>query len=274
MLEGPGIHLAPSCNDALQARFVEWMGFPLIHVSGSGLHRAFGFADAGLLTLSEVVGRARDIVEAVGLPVVSDAETGYGGVSNVVRAVRDFERAGVAGIHIEDQVTPRRPGHQGYAVTVIPQEEMVQKIRAAVDARRDESMVIIARSEARHSLTERLDRLTACCAAGADAAWVTANDAEEIRAYAKTLKKPLIGVPPRQRMSVREYGEMGVHVGCLPTIVQVAALHGMRQVLEEIRTSGTETRYMKETPGIEETRKWYAETGTKELEELDAKLAK
>jgi 2-methylisocitrate lyase-like PEP mutase family enzyme len=274
MLQGPGISLAPSCNDGLQARFVEWMGFPLVHLSGNGLHRAFGFADAGLLTMSEVVGRARDLVEAVTLPVVSDAETGYGGAPNVIRAVREFDHAGVAGIHIEDQVTPRRPGHEGFAVTVIPQAEMVQKIRAAADARLDETMVIIARSEARHSLAERLDRLSACCEAGADAVWVTARDAEEIKAYAATIKKPLIGVPPRQIMTVYEYGELGVHVGCVPTTVQVAALHGIRQALEELRKTGTDSRYMKETPGIDETRQWYADLGTKELKELEAKLAK
>ena len=87
MLQGPGCHLAPSCNDGIQARLVEWLGFPLVHISGSGQHRALGFADAGLLTLTEMINRAREIVDAVQLPIVSDAETGYGNVVNVVRAV-------------------------------------------------------------------------------------------------------------------------------------------------------------------------------------------
>ena len=97
MLQGPACQIAPSCNDGIQARLVEWLGFSLVHISGSGQHRALGFADAGLLTLTEMIDKARQIVEAVDLPVVSDAETGYGNAVNVVRTVREFERAGVCG---------------------------------------------------------------------------------------------------------------------------------------------------------------------------------
>jgi 2-methylisocitrate lyase-like PEP mutase family enzyme len=271
MLRGPGFHLAPSCNDGLSARLVEWLGFPLVHISGSSQHRAMGFADAGLLTLTEMIDRARLIVGAVQVPVVSDAETGYGNAVNVVRAVREFEGSGVAGIHIEDQMTPKRAGHEGYEVGLISQGEMVAKIKAAVDTRRDESFVIIARSEARDSLPERLERMRACCEAGADAVWVSARTVEEIKAYAREIKKPLVGVPPRQLVTMYQYGDLGVHVGVLPNILQIAALHAMRQVLEELKRSGTETRYFKETPGIDETRKWYSELGNKELKELEAK---
>ena len=270
MLHLPGFHLAPSCNDGLSARLVEWLRFPLVHISGSTQHRAMGFADAGLLTLTEMIERARLIVGATDLPVVSDAETGYGNVVNVVRAVREFESAGVAGIHIEDQMTPKRAGHEGFEVGLITRGEMVAKIKAAVDARRDQSMVIIARSEARDSLPERLARMQVCCEAGADAVWVSARSADEIKAYAR-LNKPLVGVPPRQLMTLDEYGEHGVHVGVLPNILQIAALHAMRQVLEELRRSGTEARYFKETPGIDETRKWYSELGNRELKELETR---
>jgi 2-methylisocitrate lyase-like PEP mutase family enzyme len=117
MMLGPGCHIAPSCNDGIQARLVEWLGFPLVHISGSGQHRSLGFADAGLLTLTEMINRAREIVDAVQLPIVSDAETGYGNVVNVVRAVREFERAGVAAIHIEDQMT--RPNGQVTRVSTL-----------------------------------------------------------------------------------------------------------------------------------------------------------
>jgi 2,3-dimethylmalate lyase len=270
MLQGPGCHVAPSCNDGIQARLVEWLGFPLVHISGSGQHRALGFADAGLLTLTEMIHRARDIVDAVRLPIVSDAETGYGNAVNVVRTVKEFERAGVAAIHIEDQMTPKRAGHEGFDVGLVSKQEMVAKIKAAVDTRRDENMVIIARSEAKDSLQERLDRVQACCEAGADAVWVSARSEDDIKAYAK-LGKPMVGVPPRQLMTIQRYGELGGRVGCIPTVLQVAALHGMRQCLEELKRSGTETRYFKETPGIDDTRKWYSELGNKELKELEAK---
>jgi 2-methylisocitrate lyase-like PEP mutase family enzyme len=270
MLRGPGCHVAPSCNDGIQARLVEWLGFPLVHISGSGQHRALGFADAGLLTLTEMIHRAREIVEAVHLPIVSEAETGYGNPVNVVRTVREFERAGVAVIHIEDQMTPKRAGHEGFEVGLVSKDEMVAKIKAAVDTRHDENMVIIARSEAKHSLQERLDRLQACCEAGADAVWVSARSEDDIKAYA-TLGRPMVGVPPRQLITIQRYGELGGRVGCIPTVLQVAALHGMRQCLEEFKRSGTETRHFKETPGIDETRKWYSELGNKELKELEAK---
>src|SRR5215467_14623533 len=115
MMQGPGCHIAPSCNDGIQAR---------------------------LVTLTEMINRAREIVDAVQLPIVSDAETGYGNVVNVTRAVREFDRAGVAAIHIEDQMTPKRAGHEGFDVGVISKEEFVAKIKAAVDTRCDENLVI------------------------------------------------------------------------------------------------------------------------------------
>jgi 2-methylisocitrate lyase-like PEP mutase family enzyme len=270
MLAEPACHIAPSCNDGIQARLVEWLGFPLVHISGSGQHRALGFADAGLLTLTEMVNRAREIVDAVNIPIISDCETGYGNAVNVTRAVREFEKAGVAALHIEDQMTPKRAGHEGFDVGLVSREEFVNKIKAAVDARRDRNLVIIARSEAKDSLQERLDRTRACIEAGADAAWVSARSEDDIKAYAK-LGKPLVGVPPRQAMPLRRWGELGGRVGCIPTVLQVAALHGMRQCLEELRTSGTEAAYFKNTSGIEETRKWYTNLGNDELKALEKK---
>ena len=270
MLQQSICHLAPSCNDGIQARLVEWLGVPLVHISGSSLHRAFGFADAGLLTLTEMVNRAREIVDAVGIPVVSDAETGYGNPVNVVRAVREFERAGVAAIHIEDQMTPKRGGHENMDVGLVSKLEMVAKIKAALDTREDENMVIIARSEAKNSLQERLDRLLAYSEAGADAVWVSAGSEDDMRAYAK-IGKPLVGVPPRQIMTIPRFGELGGRVGCIPNVLQVAALHGMRRCLEELTRSGTETAYVKETPGFEDTRRWYTELGSKELKGLEEK---
>jgi len=270
MLAESACHLAPSCNDGIQARLVEWLGFPLVHISGSGQHRSLGFADAGLLTLTEMIDRAREIVDAVNIPIVSDAETGYGNAVNVVRAMREFEKAGVAAVHIEDQMTPKRAGHEGFDVGLVSKAEFVNKIKAAVDTRRDENLVIIARSEAKDSLQERLDRTQACIEAGADAAWLSARSEDDIKAYAK-LGKPLVGVPPRGLMTVEKWGELGGRVGCIPTVLQVAALHGMRQCLEELKKNGTEAGYFKNTPGIEDTHKWYSNMGNKELKELEAK---
>jgi len=270
MLAEPSCHLAPSCNDGIQARLVEWLGFPLVHISGSGQHRSLGFADAGLLTLTEMISKAREIVDALNIPIVSDAETGYGNAVNVVRAMREFEKAGVAAVHIEDQMTPKRAGHEGFDVGLVSKTEFVNKIKAAVDTRRDENLVIIARSEAKDSLQERLDRTQACIEAGADAAWLSARSEDDIKAYAK-LGKPLVGVPPRGLMTVDKWGDLGGRVGCIPTVLQVAALHGMRQCLEELKKNGTEAGYFKNTPGIEDTRKWYGNMGNEELKALEKK---
>jgi 2-methylisocitrate lyase-like PEP mutase family enzyme len=270
MLSEPTCHIAPSCNDGIQARLVEWLGFPLVHISGSGQHRSLGFADAGLLTLTEMINKAREIVDAVNLPIVSDCETGYGNAVNVTRAVREFEKAGVAALHIEDQMTPKRAGHEGFDVGLISREEFVNKIKAALDTRHDENLIIIARSEAKDSLQERIDRVSACCEAGADAVWLSARTEDEIKAFAK-IGKPMVGVPPRQLMPLSHWGELGGRVGCIPTVLQVAALHGMRQCLEELKRSGTEAAYFKQTPGIEDTRKWYANLGNAELKELEKK---
>jgi 2-methylisocitrate lyase-like PEP mutase family enzyme len=270
MLQEPTCHIAPSCNDGIQARLVEWLGFPLVHISGSGQHRSLGFADAGLLTLTEMVNRAREIVDAVNIPIVSDGETGYGNAVNVVRSVREFEKAGVAALHIEDQMTPKRAGHEGFDVGLVSRQEFVNKIKAAADTRRDANLVIIARSEAKDSLQERIERVSACCEAGADAVWVSARSEDEIKAFAK-IGKPMVGVPPRQIMPIQRYGELGGRVGCIPTVLQVAALHGMRQCLEELRSNGSEAGYFKATPGIEETRKWYANLGNEQLKALEKK---
>jgi 2-methylisocitrate lyase-like PEP mutase family enzyme len=270
ILAEPSCHIAPSCNDGIQARLVEWLGFPLVHISGSGQHRSLGFADAGLLTLTEMVNKAREIVDAVNLPIVSDCETGYGNAVNVTRAVREFEKAGVAALHIEDQMTPKRAGHEGFDVGLVTRDEFVNKIKAALDTRRDQNLIIIARSEAKDSLQERIDRVSACCEAGADAVWLSARTEEEIKAFAK-IGKPMVGVPPRQVMPLSRWGELGGRIGCIPTVLQVAALHGMRQCLEELRRNGTEAAYFKQTPGIDDTRKWYANLGNPELKELEKK---
>jgi 2-methylisocitrate lyase-like PEP mutase family enzyme len=244
--------------------------FPLVHISGSGQHRSLGFADAGLLTLTEMINKAREICDAVDIPVVSDAETGYGNPVNVVRSIREFERAGVAAVHIEDQLTPKRAGHEGFDVSLVSREEFVAKIKAAVDTRQDANLIVIARSEAKDSLQERVERVALCCEAGADAVWVSARSEDEIKAFAK-IGKPMVGVPPRGVMTIQRYGELGGRVGCIPTVLQVAALHGMRQALEELREKGTEAGYFKNTPGIEDTRKWYANLGNDELKALEAK---
>ena len=147
MLQGDGMVAAPFCLNALHAKIAESVGFGAVYMTGSGTSAEKGFADVGLLTQTEMVANARYIANAVDVPVVADSDTGYGNAINVWRSVREYESIGVSGIHIEDQVFPKKCGFFA-GKDVIPMEEHVQKVRAALDARRDSDFVIIARTDA------------------------------------------------------------------------------------------------------------------------------
>src|SRR5260370_15839346 len=157
-----GYAMAQGAYDTLTARLVEEAGFDAVYLTGGGYSRANGYPDVGLLTLSENVRFIGVTVEAVGIPVSDDAGTGYGNAINVIRTVREYEKSGVAAFHIEDQVAPKKCGHyEGKEVITIA--EMVGKIHAAVDTRRDPELVIIARSDARavEGLQAAIDRVHA-----------------------------------------------------------------------------------------------------------------
>ncbi|MCY3805907.1 MAG: isocitrate lyase/PEP mutase family protein [bacterium] len=179
--------LVVSAYDALTARTAEAAGFEILHVTGFGSAAALtGGPDIGLVTMTETVEATRRICDAVERPVIADADCGYGNPLNVMRTVRALEAAGAAGLHLEDQVTPKRCGHMAHKA-VIPTAEMVAKIAAAVDARRDEDFVIIARTDARapEGLDAALERAHAYASAGADVLFVEAPESvDEIRRIA------------------------------------------------------------------------------------------
>ena len=184
LLAGPDFLVAPGAADALTARLIEEAGFPVCYVTGAGIANArFGMADVGLTTGTEIVDQIRAIAAATALPTICDADTGYGNAINVMRTVSEFERAGAAGIQLEDQVTPKRCGHfTGKAVVEAP--EMVQKIRAAGAARTNPDFVIVARTDARavYGLDDALERARAYRDAGADVLFVEApTTVEELR---------------------------------------------------------------------------------------------
>src|SRR5690349_5858849 len=180
--------LAPGAYDALSARLIEAAGFAAVYMTGFGTAASLlGRPDVGLLGMSEMVDNARRIVEAVEVPVIADADTGYGNPLNVVRTVHEYERAGVAAIHLEDQVMPKKCGHME-GKQLIACDEMVQKIRAAVSARRSPDFLLIARTDARavEGLEATLERARRYREAGADVLFVEAPQTdEEIRAVAQ-----------------------------------------------------------------------------------------
>ena len=230
--------LAPFVYDALQARLAESEGFDAVYMTGFGTAAARGYPDVGLLTLTEMVQNARSIAGAVEVPVICDADTGYGNAINVVRTVHEYEAAGAAAIHIEDQVWPKRCGFLR-GKEVIPLDEMLPKVRAACDRRRDPDFVIIARTDALEPLgwQEAERRARAFHDAGADLVFVDGiRTIADLDHYAESL-----GDLPRlyngDLVSVPEVAERGfrvmIHIGTLG-----AAYWSMRQAMRELRQTG------------------------------------
>src|SRR5438309_11365427 len=218
-----GYTMVPGAYDTLTARLVEQAGFAAVYLTGGGYSRANGYPDLGLLTLPENVRFIGLTVEAVGIPVIADADTGYGNAINVIRTVREYEKSGVAAFHIEDQVSPKKCGHYE-GKEVISLGEMVGKIRAASDTRRDPDLVIIARSDARaiEGLQAAIDRVNAYLEAGADVAFVEApQSVEECQIVGRQVAGPALvnvfegGKTPMVPAS--ELEAMGFRLGIYPS---------------------------------------------------------
>src|SRR6266853_253278 len=243
-----GYTIAPGAYDTLTARLVEQAGFDAVYLTGGGYSRANGYPDLGLLTLSENVRFIGLTVEAVGIPVIADADTGYGNAINVIRTVREYEKAGVAAFHIEDQVSPKKCGHYE-GKEVISAAEMVGKIHAVVDTRRDPDLVIIARSDARavEGLEAAIDRVNAYLEAGADVGFVEApQDVEELRVVGRQVKGPALvnvfegGKTPM--LPASELEAMGFRLGIYPSQTHRAAIRAAQRVLAALKEDGDTSR--------------------------------
>jgi 2-methylisocitrate lyase-like PEP mutase family enzyme len=243
-----GYRVVPGAYDTLTARLVEQAGFAAVYLTGGGYSRANGYPDLGLLTLSENVRFIGLTVEAVGIPVIADADTGYGNAINVIRTVREYEKAGVAAFHIEDQVSPKKCGHYE-GKEVISSAEMVGKIHAAVDTRQDPDLVIIARSDARavEGLEAAIDRVNAYLEAGADVGFVEApQNVEELRVVGRRVKGPALanvfegGKTPM--VPARELEAMGFRLGIYPSQTHRAAIRAAQRVLAALKEDGDTSR--------------------------------
>jgi len=244
LIRQTGYTMVPGAYDTLTARLVEAAGFPAVYLTGGGYSRASGYPDLGLLSLTENVQFIGRTVEAVAIPVIADADTGYGNAINVIRTVREYEKTGVAGFHIEDQVSPKKCGHYE-GKEVIGRAEMVGKIKAAVDTRRDADMVIIARSDARaiEGLEAALDRVNAYLEAGADVGFVEApQTVEELRIVGKRMRGPALvnvfegGKTPM--LGATELDEMGFRLGIYPSQTHRAAIRAAQRVLAAMKRDG------------------------------------
>ena len=243
-----GYTMAPGAYDTLTARLVEQAGFEAVYLTGGGYSRANGYPDLGLLTLSENVRFIGLTVEAVGIPVIADADTGYGNAINVIRTVREYEKSGVAAFHIEDQVSPKKCGHYE-GKEVISTAEMVGKIHAAVDTRRDPDLVIIARTDARaiEGLRAAIDRVNAYLDAGADVGFVEApQNVEELRIVGRGVRGPALvnvfegGKTPM--LPAYELEAMGFRLGIYPSQTHRAAIRAAQRVLTALKEDGDTRR--------------------------------
>ena len=244
LLAGPGYVITPGAYDTLTARLVQLAGFDSVYLTGGGYSRANGYPDVGLLTMTEVVQWISRTVEAVEIPIICDMDSGYGNAVNVVRSVREYEKTGVAAFHLEDQISPKKCGHYE-GKQLVTKAEMVGKIKAAVDTRRDADMVIIARTDARavEGLQSALDRMNAYLEAGADVGFVEApQNAQELAAIPKAISKPAMAnifeggkTPP---LPQRELEAMGYRIGIYPSQTHRAAIAAAKKVLAVLKRDG------------------------------------
>ena len=240
-LRADGMITAPGAYDCITARLVEQAGFAAVYMTGAGTAATLGYPDYGLVTMSEMAANAGRLAAATTLPVIADADTGYGNELNVVRTVREYERRGVAGIHIEDQGFPKRCGHLEDKV-VIPLSDYLAKIRAAASAKRDPDFLLIARTDSRAVLgfEEAIRRANAALEAGADMAFVEAPQTrEEVAAIPRLVGGPcLLNVVWRGKtpdISLDDAQSMGYKVAILPALLFTAVIGVCDATLEELR---------------------------------------
>ena len=275
MLSGPEPVLAPGAYDGLTARLVEGAGFKAVYMTGFGTAASLlGRPDIGLLTFSEMVDNARRIAQAVEVPVIADADDGYGNPINVIRTVREYEAAGISAIHIEDQVSPKKCGHME-GKQVIDASEMVEKVHAAIEARYSEDFVIIARTDARavEGMDGALGRARCYREAGADALFVEAPQSEEeVTAVAEAFPDvPLLfnwvesgKTPP---VPLERLKELGFSLIIFPVSALLVATRSIREALARIRADGSPIGIMDQLVPLGEFMDFIGMPEIRELEE-------
>jgi 2,3-dimethylmalate lyase len=277
LLRGPGIIVAPGAYDCLTAKLIERQGFPAVYMTGAGTALTrLGKPDLGFATLSEMAANAAALAAAVSIPLIADADTGYGGALNVYRTVREYERAGVAALHLEDQVFPKRCGHLDGKQVIAP-EEMVIKLRAAVEARSDEDLVLIARTDALAvtGLDDTLRRCHAYAEAGADMLFVEAvRSREEIERVVRDVEVPLLynfvehGKSPL--LPVAELQRLGFKMVIFPGSIMLAVVPLVQEILGAIERYGTTEALLGRMTNVVEL---FETMGLSEMLAFDARIA-
>jgi 2-methylisocitrate lyase-like PEP mutase family enzyme len=267
--------MAPGAADALTARLIARHGFEAIYMTGAGTSAVrLGMPDVGLLTMNEMVDNARAIAEASQLPLIADADTGYGGPVNVQRTVRAYERAGVAGIHIEDQQWPKRCGHLA-GKSIIPVQEMQAKIRAGIDAKLDPDFVLIARTDALavEGFERALERCRRYEEAGADMIFLEApTRMDELGAIPKAFRKPTLynmassGKTPF--LPAEDIEKMGFKLIIYPNFALLSAITAINKTLAELKDKRSVAGFAKDIASFQE---FFNLVGMKEVQDAEAK---
>ncbi len=244
LLREPRTLVAPGAYDAITARLVVHAGFPAVYMTGAGTAATLGFPDYGLVTMDEMVANAARLVQAAGVPVIADGDTGYGNELNVVRLVREHARAGTAGIHIEDQVSPKKCGHLEDK-QIVPREDWLAKIRAAVACRPDPDFLVIARTDSRAvaGFEEAVARCNAALAAGADMAFLEAPQTrEEVAAVPRRVAGPclynLVKGGKSPDLGLAEAEAMGYRLVIVPGLLFKTVIAAGDAALAALRDTG------------------------------------
>lgn len=277
LLLGKEILIAPGAYDALSAKLIQEAGFKVVYATGAGISNSqFGFADVGLTTQTEILEQVRKIVSAVERPVIVDVDTGYGNVLNMIRTVKEFEKVGAAALQIEDQTFPKKCGHfEGKEV--ISREEMINKIKAAVDTRQDPDLIIIARTDARAimGIEEAIERAHAYVEAGADAIFVEAPETkDEMQRIAREISIPKVanmvegGKTPL--CPAKELEEMGYRVALFANCVLRTSVKAIQKILRYLIEHGSTTELLDEMITMQERNRITGLGETYQIEKLYA----
>lgn len=270
LLKAQSMVIAPGAYDGITATLIAQAGFPAIYMTGAGTAASYGYPDFGLVTMTEMVANAQRIVRAVDVPVIADADTGYGNELNVARTVQEHERVGTSGIHIEDQVSPKKCGHLDDK-EIVAREEWLAKIRAAVATRRDPDFLVIARTDARAvaGFDEALARCNAALAAGADMAFFeAAQTLEEVAAVPRQVRGPCLlnvvrgGKTPE--VNLLEAEKMGYRMAIVPGLLMKAVVGVCDAMLDELKR----THVHPVPPGDPTVRQVFNRFGANQWDEL------
>jgi methylisocitrate lyase len=258
ILADPKGAVTPGVTDPIFARLAADCGYSVVHLSGNAIHRSFCLPDRNLLTVTEIASRASQIADSADLPLIVDGGPAAKDTNAIARAVRSLERAGAAAIRFEDSYGDVLYS-KGDEAAVLPKSLMIDRIKAAVDAREDPALVLIARCDARcrEPLVQVQERLSAYAGAGADAVGVQLSDPEEFRQIGARSGAPLVSLWPRTRMTVFEFLRLGFRIALMPSSVSLAALTAVKEMLRELKETGTERDYFSRLKDVQEVERWY-----------------